>query len=553
MNGGGALVKRLRINPTLRSLFSKQNVDIFCYGEALTSCCNHKLLDGYDCYLHRAYINKKDNYRRGLAIFFRERFKFLFSKVYACRKFDIVWMKLAMSTENIFFCFFYAPGDHHNSSTRQLFYDFLSRTYIKFASLGKVYLLGDTNARVGSFLNDRDINGNFVCNRNRNFLMAFLEHTGLSILNKRYQLGIPTYEIPGKKQSIIDMAFTNTNSTVFDFKILPQFLGVSNQTCHKILKLTVHLHKSSWNQDIKIPPFKRFRTPSHQEQIDLVFNVCNNITSILNAESNTSPDYFTLKDQFYKVKSNKIGFRRRYCHNYHASNKLSTIQRRYREAIDSLVSRGSDNNVFLAATLENQLHKQYLIDREAQLLNWLAEMDALDFNRRTRTFFSKLRQKNAHSETFCSITKKDGNLTKGLHETLQTWAQHYEDLYAGPTSPINFPKNLDDDPINEDFTLHEMIYTINTLKRNKSPGYDNITNDDIRSLLEELNGGDILELNVQVLTVLHNILSDFWFNECVPHDLKRTILRPFLKDSTKDASDPSNYRPISLLNTVMKV
>ena len=46
---------------------------------------------------------------------------------------------------------------------------------------------------------------------------------------------------------------------------------------------------------------------------------------------------------------------------------------------------------------------------------------------------------------------------------------------------------------------------------------------------------------------------DFWFNDRVPPDLKRTVLRPFLKDSTKDASDPSNYRPISLLNSIMKI
>ena len=99
------MVKRLRINPTLKGVLSKEKIDIFCYGEALISTCNYKLLDGFSCYLHSACLNKKDNYRRDLAIFFREKYKFLFSKVYACRKFDIVWMKLATSTENIYFFF----------------------------------------------------------------------------------------------------------------------------------------------------------------------------------------------------------------------------------------------------------------------------------------------------------------------------------------------------------------------------------------------------------------------------------------------------------------
>ena len=105
-NGGGALVKRLRVNPVLKSLLSKEKVDIFCYGEALISSYNGKLLNGFECYLHRAHLHQKGNYRRGLAIFFQEKYKFLFSKVYACRKFDIAWMKLVTSTENLFFVSF---------------------------------------------------------------------------------------------------------------------------------------------------------------------------------------------------------------------------------------------------------------------------------------------------------------------------------------------------------------------------------------------------------------------------------------------------------------
>ena len=52
---------------------------------------------------------------------------------------------------------------------------------------------------------------------------------------------------------------------------------------------------------------------------------------------------------------------------------------------------------------------------------------------------------------------------------------------------------------------------------------------------------------------IFDIICNFWFNECVPKDLKRTVLRPFLKNKEKSANDPSNYRPISLLNTLMKI
>ena len=91
--------------------------------------------------------------------------------------------------------------------------------------------------------------------------------------------------------------------------------------------------------------------------------------------------------------------------------------------------------------------------------------------------------------------------------------------------------------------------------KHRSPGYDQILNEDITAAVLEENIDDPTppEKKIVLLKFIFKILSDFWFNECVPRDLKRTILRPFLKDNNKTSSDPSNYRPISLLNTLMKI
>ena len=117
-------------------------------------------------------------------------------------------------------------------------------------------------------------------------------------------------------------------------------------------------------------------------------------------------------------------------------------------------------------------------------------------------------------------------------------------------SICNFPKSIRTDDLSDDLTFREMVSAICSPKNHKAPGFDNITNDDIKTLLQELSGDDFLEFNGRFLHFLFGVLSDFWFNERVPHDLKRTILRPFLKDSTEDAADPSNYRPFSLLNSM---
>ena len=54
-------------------------------------------------------------------------------------------------------------------------------------------------------------------------------------------LGMPAYEIPVKKRSIIDFALTNCENLVDSFEIIQKNVGVSPQTCHKILQMSLLL------------------------------------------------------------------------------------------------------------------------------------------------------------------------------------------------------------------------------------------------------------------------------------------------------------------------
>ena len=157
-NGGGKIKFRLKPNPELRN-FLKIKPDIFAYGESETPSPLGLGVNGYACYVHKSKLNVTDNYRRGLAIFYLIKYQFLLTKVYSSKIYDILWMRLNISDEPLFFCFFYSPGSHHPLSVRTKFYDDLSSSYSKFAPLGKVYLTGDTNARLGHILNDRNLRG----------------------------------------------------------------------------------------------------------------------------------------------------------------------------------------------------------------------------------------------------------------------------------------------------------------------------------------------------------------------------------------------------------
>ena len=61
------------------------------------------------------------------------------------------------------------------------------------------------------------------------------------------------------------------------------------------------------------------------------------------------------------------------------------------------------------------------------------------------------------------------------------------------------------------------------------------------------------EMALNTLNMLFNLIEVFWKFEKIPVDLKRVILRPFLKNIDKDEHDPKNYRTISLLNSFFKL
>ena len=179
-NGGGKIRYRLSSNPELKK-FLTTKPDVFVYGEAETHSPLDLNIDGYICYLHGSKINTPGNFRRGLAIFYLDKYRFLFTKVYACKTYDIVWMRMKTSSEILHFCFFYSPGSHHPLPIRTKFYNHFFTEFSRFAKLGKVYLMGDTNARLGSLLNDRNLHGHLISNPNKPLFLKFLEYSGLKI------------------------------------------------------------------------------------------------------------------------------------------------------------------------------------------------------------------------------------------------------------------------------------------------------------------------------------------------------------------------------------
>ena len=240
-NGGGSMAARLRVNPLLNEVLNSK-LDIFAYAECLVYKSIASPLPHYSIILHKA---KKMTKRRGIAIFVKNEHTHNLSTDFASAKYDILWLRYEYksaktnSREVLILCFFYAPGENQSDDIRSGFYNDLSLGMRRYPKGTKIFMMGDSNARLAVFSQDRAINCKYISNKNKSLFLGFLKFSGLIYLNRCFTLGVPTYEIAGKKRSIIDISLTNHVSSIKSFSILPHILGVNPQTSHKIIKLEI--------------------------------------------------------------------------------------------------------------------------------------------------------------------------------------------------------------------------------------------------------------------------------------------------------------------------
>ena len=136
-NGGGRLIPRIRVNPELTKFISTKP-DIFVYGESLTYRFKQSItIPGYKVILHTA---KRNDLRRGLAVYYREKYANVITKEKSSKRFDILWIRMKSPLEENIFCFFYASGLNHEEGTREMFYDELRKGVDKFAKEKRQYI-----------------------------------------------------------------------------------------------------------------------------------------------------------------------------------------------------------------------------------------------------------------------------------------------------------------------------------------------------------------------------------------------------------------------------
>uniref|UniRef100_A0A0B7BSI4 Reverse transcriptase domain-containing protein n=1 Tax=Arion vulgaris TaxID=1028688 RepID=A0A0B7BSI4_9EUPU len=211
------------------------------------------------------------------------------------------------------------------------------------------------------------------------------------------------------------------------------------------------------------------------------------------------------------------------------------------------IERTTEANIKLKAT--SARYKRTLNENARN--SWIEKTQSLNLDRDGNKLWKLARALNQENKYKHTITKQNdeqlsgkqaanilsGHFTQVNHidvpeereETIKEELMAH-DLIQGPPEEHMTTK----------FTIHELEKALRSLKKRKSPGNDGITNE------------MIIEMGRQAKKKLLEIFNCSWKSGVIPKEWKEAILIP-IKKTGKDPTDPSSYRPISLLSCVGKL
>ena len=143
------------------------------------------------------------------------------------------------------------------------------------------------------------------------------------------------------------------------------------------------------------------------------------------------------------------------------------------------------------------------------------------------------------------INGLNGNNPEPTPITIDLLEEHFRTLNSGPHHdvPLNPEVPITESDTNPwtdcEITVDEIEMAIKKLKKGKAPGWDGLTTD----MYKCFNG--------KLKEFLKDLFNQILETGSYPDQWKRGIIKPIFKSGAK--SDPSNYRGITLLNTIGKI
>ncbi|OXA43455.1 putative RNA-directed DNA polymerase from transposon X-element [Folsomia candida] len=385
---------------------------------------------------------------------------------------------------------------------------------------------GDFNARVGELCHESDelmvsnrIKGQrhsedkIISRRGRELLLD-MTASSMPLLNGRAKGDEITF-IGGQGSSTIDLVFVNPKAAD-----LTQHMSVNNLPYSSHLPCKLSLNANLTNQAILL---RRVRWDNNKKE-----KYVEAINSLTKLQTDSEMSYSAISDTILEA-ANAAGMIKTSCYGKIQSKPwFDTDCKESRKDLNSILHQAKKHgwNYEISNNYREQRAKfKYLCRAKKKDYDdaWRMKLGSC---KGSSEFWRAVKRLRHTVPTPNLIQEKDWI---SFHKNLMPSREFDTNEYLG-----NMVEELDCD-IGRD----ELVRAMNKLKNNKSPGPDCIVNELLKNLPD--SGVDM------VLNLLNRIMK----KEEVPLEWTESVTCMIFKEG--DESNPANYRPISLLNTMLKL
>lgn len=474
---------------------------------------------------------------------------------------DVIWIKIGRGvygdSEDTYLGTCYIPPNGNKENTAKKF-EKLGEEIAKFQSKGRVILQGDFNARINTENDtidpdkyDEQLGLSFTAIPSRNSEdTGETNIRGVEFLNMCKALNMTI--LNGRKSGDLFGKYTSINwngRAVVDFGVVPvdSYEAVSSFTvgsyapfisdhCPIIFDLrTLSKRVSKPDETLKEPP-KVFRindddlvrlketlqSPAIAEKLNGM-NSCTNPQSLATNITNTLIEACTLSEMRLKKTNistaDKPWFDR----------ECQTLKNNIKKKCKILRMNKSDSNLQRQISSSNKELKKLIIKKKNEYK--LEIVNKMNLTGKNQKYFWRL------------LDKLDGSPHDNMFKDLisgDRWVDHFKKVLREENRDISYPEDsANQGPLDHRITMEELNEAEYVLRPDKSTGYDSLSNEIIKCLVET---------NPRIILKLFNLVFD---SNAKIEQWAMAILTPILKSGPK--MDPSNYRGISILSCLGKL